>query len=169
MARRLRGSLVVGLAVAACLATAPASGKTAAFSPRPLFDTPNKAAYCWVDGTSFDDYGAKLSCWTPNDGFVAEVAWNGRRAHTYYAAAENGSGGCADCLRVLKGYKPRARVLRFGQAYRLRCRDATSWDTCSQRSGSVTFTCTSRSGGLMCTNTRRHGFWLGRFRGYRLF
>ena len=31
------------------------------------------------------------------------------------------------------------------------------------------FRCTSRRSGLTCTNRRGHGWWLGRYVGYRLF
>ena len=62
--------------------------------------------------------------------------------------------------RATKGYnrldrglhQDLARVLRFGQTWR-----------------SAGFTCASRASGLTCTNRAGHGWWLGRYKGYRLF
>ncbi|MGZ6285275.1 MAG: DUF6636 domain-containing protein [Ktedonobacterales bacterium] len=45
-----------------------------------------------------------------------------------------------------------APVLRFGRAMRL-----------------SSVVCRSRSTGLTCVNQRGHGWWLGRYVGYRLF
>lgn len=36
-------------------------------------------------------------------------------------------------------------------------------------SGRLVFRCVSRRTGLTCTNARGHGWWIGRYHGYRLF
>jgi hypothetical protein len=45
------------------------------------------------------------------------------------------------------------KILRFGQSWSLR----GYW------------TCTSHSSGLTCSNRAHHGWWLGRYKGYRIF
>ena len=71
---------------------------------------------------------------------------------------------------VLRGYVPSARVLRFGSRWAYRCENPNRVTTCGpSRPGATIYACTSRSSGLTCSNTRDHGFWIGRFRGYRLF
>jgi hypothetical protein len=81
-----------------------------------------------------------LLCWTPNDGFTVDM---GGRSHVRkrYISANRGYFDPAP-----------ARVLRFGQSWR-----------------SGPFQCASARSGLTCTNGGRHGWWLGRFRGYRIF
>lgn len=51
-----------------------------------------------------------------------------------------------------RDYYTHARVLRFGRTW----------------IGNG-FACTSRSSGLTCVNRRGHGWWLGRYVGYRMF
>lgn len=80
-----------------------------------------------------------LICWTPNDGFTVYMGARGR-ARKYYNRANR---GYHDAV---------GRTLRFGQRW-----------------ASVGFYCVSRRTGLTCTNRVRHGCWLGRYRGYRLF
>lgn len=90
-------------------------------------------------GTTEGEAPIALVCWTPNDGFT--VAMTNRSAATKrYVAANRGFHGYA------------GRTLRFGQ----------SWAILGYR-------CTSRSSGLTCTNRAGHGWWLGRYRGYRIF
>jgi hypothetical protein len=81
----------------------------------------------------------RLICWTPNDGFTVDMTVRGRPHKAY----RSGNRGLVQNL---------APVLRFGQ---------------TRRYGS--FVCTSRSSGLTCTNRRGHGWWLGRYVGYKLF
>ena len=134
--------------------------------PRPLFGTPGKAAYCYTDVAGSEDDRAELFCWTPDDGWWASIEWNGRRARS----------GIYDTFprivhRVtkLKGYAPAApRVLRFGEHWRLRCHDPGDFRTCKGQ-GVTVFTCVSARTGLTCRNVAMHGFWIGRYRGYRLF
>ena len=81
-----------------------------------------------------------LLCWTPNDGFTVDMGGRSQVRKRYISAN--------------RGYfdPAPARVLRFGQ----------SWRT-------GPFRCASARSGLTCTNDGRHGWWLGRFRGYRIF
>ena len=86
-----------------------------------------------------NDFSVELICWTPNDGFTVHMTVRGRPHKSY--------------RKDHRGYVDNwAPVLRFGQTKRL---------------GS--FVCKSRSTGLSCTNRRGHGWWLGRYVGYRLF
>lgn len=82
-----------------------------------------------------------LSCWTPNDGFTVWMTRRGR-AHKEYDEQARGF------------YDQTLRVLRFGETWRNR---------------TLGYRCRSRRSGLTCRNRRGHGWWLGRFVGYRLF
>jgi hypothetical protein len=80
-----------------------------------------------------------LVCWTPYDGFTATMRVRGRATTRYVGDRE--------------GHTPRVRrVLRYGQTWRSRG-----------------FRCTSRRSGVTCRNRDRHGWWLGRRFGYRLY
>lgn len=91
-------------------------------------------------GTTHGPGRPHLLCWTPNDGFTVSMSPRGR---------------------ATKRYEPRNRdfhdyaggVLRFGRQLRM----------------VDTYSCVSRRTGLTCTNAAGHGWWLGRFVGYRLF
>ena len=80
-----------------------------------------------------------LICWTPNDGFTLAMGVHSRVSHAYD--------------RMNRGYNEPVRTLRFGQTWRV----SGSWR------------CTSRRTGLTCVNHAGHGWWLGRYRGYRTF
>jgi hypothetical protein len=87
-----------------------------------------------------DEYrGTNLICWTPNDGFTVTMTLRESPGKTY----RRGNRGFVQNL---------APVLRFGRTW---------------RGGS--FVCRSRTTGLTCVNRRGHGWWLGRYVGYRLF
>lgn len=135
----------------------------AAFFPAPAtarepyanFYTPAKAVLCSavVDITGENsNYVPWLFCWTPNDGFTVSLSAS-RRPST----------------RALKRYKwhyePGGRTLRFGQAWWLNRDGVSGWG--SRGTGDVLIRCVSRSSSLTCTNRAGHGFWLGRFPGYR--
>jgi hypothetical protein len=135
-------------------------------APKPLFSTPGRAAYCYVSSTSYEDDGAEVECWRPRDGFFITMPWRARRGRTAFMTKPP---GFVHGTRVLKGFRPQAPVLGFGQRWSWRCRDPADFRTCSPAAGRLTFTCTSGRGGLTCTNVRKHGFWLGRFHGYRFF
>ena len=82
-----------------------------------------------------------LICWTPSDGFTVVMAEHGTATKRY----ESKNIGFLDVV---------GRELRFGGHWHPRA---------------LGFWCTSRSTGLTCWNRAGHGWWLGRYRGYRLF
>jgi hypothetical protein len=104
------------------------------------FKTPGDAAYCRLESNSF-------LCVTPNDGFWIRLTgiFDG------------------DKVDVKKGYSRRfrdlhgraGRVLGFGQVY--------------YSSDAEAVTCWSRRSGLTCKAFDGLSFWLGRFRGYRIY
>ena len=80
-----------------------------------------------------------LICWTPNDGFTVNMGPGSYPTKVY--------------RRDHRGYiDSSAPILRFGRAVRLGA-----------------YVCVSRRSGLTCTNRRGHGWWLGRYVGYRIF
>lgn len=86
-------------------------------------------------------------CWTPNDGFWVGMGQESRVRKGYSDEMRN--------------YTPKRNsfgrswpVLRFGKRW---SNEAGGWS------------CVSRSTGLTCKNRRGHGWWLGRFFGYRIF
>jgi hypothetical protein len=80
-----------------------------------------------------------LICWTPNDGFTVSMRARSRAYKEYH--------------RPNRGYHDVVgQTLGFGQKW-----------------ASVGFRCVSRRTGLTCINRVGHGWWLGRYRGYRLF
>jgi len=124
---------------AVILLALPASAQSA------VFKTPQRAAYCdfQAKGT-LGEGGApikasNLLCWTPNDGFFVTMDRTGSARHAYGE-------------EFFQGSTPPAATLPFGRGWRL-----------------GGFRCVSRSSGLTCTNASGHGWWLGRFRGYRMF
>jgi hypothetical protein len=105
------------------------------------FETPAGAAYCGTDHFN----GDTLICWTPNDGFSLILTLGDRTPSHRYV---RGNVGFHDVV---------GRLLRFGQ----------SW--ASHRPAIRGFRCKSERSGLTCVNAKRHGFWLGRYRGYRVW
>ncbi len=88
-----------------------------------------------------------LYCWTPNDGFTVSMYPGGRVRKTY--SSHN------------KGYRDvhfARRHLAFGK----------HWGFRIVYVGYV-YRCTSRMTGLTCRNQAGHGWWIGRYRGYRIF
>lgn len=79
-----------------------------------------------------------LICWTPNDGFTINLSTTRAPTHFYW-------GGHKDFYRDVP-------LLGFGYYW--------TW-------GGATFRCDSNSNGLTCRNAASHGFWLGRYHGYR--
>jgi len=125
-----------------------------------FFVTPGNAAYCYL-GQNMAPENPILGCWTPNDGFQASVAYDTNRGSAGYGARG-----------IFKDHMPRGyKVLRFGKTFRWRCQDidASFATGCSPHRGTTAFTCVSRRTGLTCRNRDGQGFWLGRFRGYRVF
>ena len=84
-------------------------------------------------------YEGSIYCWRPNDGFTVQMTYRGYPTK-HYSTANVGERP--------KGYP----LLRYGKTFRV---------------GKLR--CTSRRTGLTCKNRRGHGWWLGRYVGYRLF
>lgn len=124
---------------AVVIAAALAPGEAAAIAI--YFGTPNNAVYCGMGPDSPHRYSQEyIHCYTPNDGFDVWVGRTGRVTASY-VRAERG--------QYVHPYKR----LAFGQSVSLL----------------PGFHCTSRSSGLTCTSPAGHGWWLGRFKGYRIF
>lgn len=111
-----------------------------------VFRTPGQAAYCYILITQNSLSG--MGCLTPNDGFFVDItsALGSSRAsvtHSYSSA--------------YKSYRDaRVRLLDFGE----------NWAS----SDAEVYRCESRSSGLTCRHSASgHGFWLGRYYGYRIF
>lgn len=120
------------------------------------FFTPGRAVECLLP-VNFAEGATtpwRLMCWTPNDGFTVEMSYNGRVRRTSLARLGVTSAYVSDWAR-------RFGLLRFG----------SDWTCCFDRRGFGTlyYTCSSRTSGLTCKNQAGHGWWLGRFRGYRIF
>ncbi len=153
----MRRLLLLAVATAAVL-TAPAIvlGRAGGVA-EPLFATPNGAAYCGIAETMAPE-NPVLKCWTPNDGFVASIQWDQAAQKPQYGYS-----------RSLKGYYPRGyRTKAFGSHYGYRCSKLT--DSFAERCGYgvMIFFCSSKRDGLRCYNTQsKHGFWLGRYQGYK--
>jgi hypothetical protein len=94
------------------------------------------------DAVYCNSSGSYLGCWTPNDGFSVWMTSYGR-VHKSYSKANR------DFIPYTTRYD-----LRFGRRW---------------RDGHGRFVCNSRSSGLTCQNARGHGWWLGRYVGYRVF
>ena len=165
---RSRGApaLATVLVVAGLVGAAASSAEYPGVKPKPLFGTPGAAAYCTVMPSDPEKLLPLLFCWTPNDGWSAAITSIGRRAYTRYYTEPP---GIVHDIGVLKGYAPRAPLLKFGQTWRYRCWDPLDLERCGKKKDVIAFTCVSRSTGLTCTNWAKHGFWIGRYRGYRLF
>jgi hypothetical protein len=170
--RRLMNAsrLAVLLLIAATLVPSASAANRPAiadFFPKPLFRTPGAAAYCYIDLAGFEDDRPDLLCWTPNDGWGVEIASTDRRA---FVAYHNHAPRTAEDFSDLRGYRPWVHTLGFGSTWSYRCKNVRDDATCiAGGDGKAAFICRSRSIGLTCTNAVGHGFWIGRFRGYRLF
>jgi hypothetical protein len=90
-------------------------------------------------GVSHGESPHALICWTPKDGFTLDMGARGFPRKRY--------------VRANRGFHDYVgRTLRFGRRW-----------------AGAGFYCVSRRTGLTCTNRAGHGWWLGRYRGYRLF
>jgi hypothetical protein len=105
-------------------------------------------AYAQADATFgtpgdavYCNYYGPLYCWTPNDGFSVYMTSYGRASKRYVKGNRD----------YVDDFAP---ILRFGHFW---------------RDGRGRFRCDSRKSGLTCRNARGHGWWLGRYVGYRLF
>lgn len=158
---RLTAITVAGLAVALA---APASASHSIAS----FFTPDKAAYCkWHVPLDYRvSSRTLLECWTPNDGFTVWMTPRGRPKSEY---DPDNKWRYARSIRRMTfrqdwwGSDVGLSADDYGNPYTV-FREGTG----SPR-GTVHFRCRSRSSGLTCTNRAGHGWWLGRFKGYRIF
>jgi hypothetical protein len=91
-------------------------------------------------GISHGEPPRELVCWRTNDGFTVSMRERGRAATWYHP---NNVG-----LHEAVG-----REVGFGRHWHVR---------------GVGFWCTSRRTGLICWNNAGHGWWLGRYHGYRV-
>jgi hypothetical protein len=164
--RRSVAAAIAALTSYLMLQASAASAYTGVF-PKPAFGTPGAAAYCAFLWTDPENSSPLIFCWTPDDGWSVSLNWRGRRRFTRYYTKPP---GIVHDIGVLKGYAPRAVPLRFGGRFVYRSADPSELDTCRRNgAGVLAFTCTSRASGLTCVNAARHGFWIGRYRGFRLF
>lgn len=149
-----QGASVLAVMGLAATSAGSASGR----EPYASFYTPGKAIYCGsvVDITGDNaNYVPWLYCWTPNDGYTIELRDARRPPAGRYVAKNKWH------------YEPSTRRLTYRQDWWLN--RVGQEGTGANGRGDVLIRCASRSNGLTCTNRRGHGFWLGRFRGYRLF
>jgi hypothetical protein len=131
---------LVALVVGVTSCVIPAAASASALS---AFHTPGWAVECYVPYPHEIPLSmTKLVCVTPNDGFTISIGPFGRSTKTYSKKAI----GYRDVFAA-------HRLFRFGQYWAVR----PYWG------------CSSKETGLTCWNKGGHGWWLGRFRGYRVF
>ncbi|MFN2469607.1 MAG: hypothetical protein ABR583_01165 [Gaiellaceae bacterium] len=143
----------VGIAAAAVVIGA-ASAASSAATPRIALDfyTPGYAVMCWEDY-----HEVELQCYTPNDGFTIFMYPTGRVPRD---GDEHRFSGAPVRNPTYDLYKPRdfnrksGGLLQFGNR----------WKTLQRW-----YTCLSRRTGLTCRNRSGHGWWIGRYKGYRIF
>jgi hypothetical protein len=136
----------MGSKVAVAFAAALALAAPAAADPITGFHTPQWAAQCRVDAHPTDPGNTTLTCWTPNDGFYVRMTPQGHVAKGY--------------ARKFRGYRDTYwadGLMSYGE----------NWKHISP--GFFQYGCRSRRTGLTCGNHEGHGWWLGRYRGYRVF
>jgi hypothetical protein len=110
-----------------------------------VFRTPGEAAYCRMEFTQgvFDAF----RCVTPNDGFWIRLTGLSKGTNVRVVK------GVSPAYR---GYRnPAVRVLPFGREF--------------FSSDAFVITCWSRRTGLTCKHYDGLSFWLGRYRGYRIY
>jgi hypothetical protein len=124
---------------------------------QPDFYTPGYAAYC------YETYHEEaLTCVTPNDGFSVYMFPIGRVPRTGDIDIATGNRvtnpeyrqegkGLRNVNRATGG------LLRFGYRW-------NEWQDLR-----VQYSCVSQKTGLTCRNRSGHGWWIGRFRGFRIF
>ena len=103
------------------------------------FKTPGDAAYCRMESNAF-------RCVTPNDGFWIRLTG-------VFGERPGVRKGYSSQFRGLRAPVP--RLLGFGQVF--------------YSSDAEAITCWSRRSGLTCKQFAGLSFWLGRYRGYRIY
>lgn len=159
-----RKALAAGAVLAALAFASPTSGSHSIAS----FYTPDKAAYCkfHVPLEYIVTSVTALECWTPNDGFTVVMRPRTRPTMSY---ERTNKWRFARSIRRLTfrqdwwGSEMGLSVDDFGNPF-TQFREGTGTPR-----GSAHYRCRSRSNGLTCRNRAGHGWWLGRFRGYRIF
>jgi hypothetical protein len=121
-------ALLASTALANGIAGAQTGDATAqGLKPTPLFTTPGTAAYCTIAPSSQEDFSPSLFCWTPNDGFGVTLNWRSGLAVTgNFTKPPVGARGTG----VLRGYAPKARLLRAGQRFVYSCTDPRDGKGC---------------------------------------
>ncbi len=118
------------------------------------FYTPSRAVMCWEDY-----HEIQLACYTPNDGFslfmypTGRVPRNGDEHPFSGSPVKNPTYGL--WKRTDFNYKT-GGLLNFGYRW-------TEWQALKRD-----YVCNSEKGGLTCKNRSGHGWWIGRFKGYRV-
>jgi hypothetical protein len=161
----LRPALLILIAAGAVSAFPSDAGSSHSIAS---FYTPGKAAYCKFH-VPLEPIGASypppLECWTPNDGFTVSMT-DGRVSKRYV------SGNKWRFARSIRRLTFRQNwwsstvglvVDDFGNSY-----DDYREGTGAPK-GIAIYRCSSRATGLTCRNRVGHGWWLGRYRGYRIF
>ncbi len=131
--------VVLGGVLASQASATPASGLSG-------FHTPDWAAQCVVAENVLGG-PSPLICWTPNDGFTVKRYPGGRVTKKY--------------ARANRAYRDRffaKRLVGFGQHWGFRIAYV-----------GYIYRCASLSTGVTCRNQAGHGWWLGRYKGYRIF
>ncbi len=156
-----RSSLVAAAVLGLLGGSARASHSVASFF------TPNKAAYCKFHVPLGFDLKAPpvLECWTPNDGFT--VAMRPRSA-VRKAYVDDNKWRYARFIRRLT-FKQDWWGSQTGDTTDGGVVVPTYGEGTGSPRGTMLFRCRSRPTGLTCENRAGHGFWLGRFRGYRIY
>jgi hypothetical protein len=152
---------VLRIAALALVATATllitAADAALAREPGADFHTPGHAVLCGrvVDITGDNPaYVPWLFCWTPNDGFTIWLHANGTPRHATHH-------------KYKWHYERSPRALTFGSSWWLNRAGRAGFNALG--AGDVLIRCISHASGLTCTNRADHGFWLRRYRGYRVF
>lgn len=134
-------TLIIAILAALTMA-APAQG-----SALDGFHTSGWAAQCVVAENMLNANKSPLICWTPNDGFTVRMQANGRVTKSYQRANKNYRDKffAADLLAYNRFWfhMTEVPVLKYA--------------------------CVSRRNGLTCKNSDQHGWWIGRYVGYRIF
>jgi hypothetical protein len=108
------------------------------------FKTPGEAAYCQMETSNFSLNAFR--CFTPNDGWWIR-----------FTGLERGN------VQITKGTDDRYR------GYRSSMFDLLSFGKTWWSSDAAVITCVSRASGLTCKEYNGLTFWIGRYRGYRIF
>jgi hypothetical protein len=119
------------------------------------FYTPGNAVMCWEDY-----HEIQLQCFTPNDDFSIFMFPTGRVPKH---GAEHPFSGAPAKNPVYRQWKLKdfnlntGALLQFGHRW-------TEWQALKNQ-----YSCLSQKTGLICKNRSGHGWWLGRYKGFRIF